>query len=294
MKLLFIFPAIIFFGCETVIPVDIPYTPSLVVDGAFNPDSVWSVKLSLSQHILNKYNYLQTEVIEDEDDIKMVTIRDENNALVESLFEYKPEGFFRGEYKGKTKPEINKTYRLEIETNSYGRVTASGHLPPVVPITSAKIENSSSDKGEPVRMITVEFSDDGNTANFYEMYIIGYSESPIYTDQGEGKKRSYRTVPFSISDPAYSEKVHNNSILFDDTLFSGKKIKFSLKIENNSGNIDRIVLRNITEDLYKLTVNRQLQAINDNNPFAEPVLIKGNIQGGYGIFTGFAASAYPL
>lgn len=274
MKSYLVFFVMLLMGCEMTVNINVPSTKMIVVDGVFNPDSTWAVTLSVNQYVLNKSS--QVDLIKD-NDIQAVTIRDEKNALVETL-QYKPGAGAKRKYIGQKKPVINQVYKIEIKTNSYGTVTASGMAPRVVPITSAKIDSIKS--GEKNRMVTVEFVDDGATANFYELYIVG--------------KDSHYLPLFSISDPAYSDNItDNHTLIFDDALFNGKPVKFTLKLVNTDDQVKQVVLRNISKDIYKTVVAWELQIENKGNPLAQSaVLVQGNIQNGYGIFAGYTASAY--
>ncbi|PGH39686.1 MAG: hypothetical protein CRN43_07565 [Candidatus Nephrothrix sp. EaCA] len=296
MKYLLISSALILLGCETVITVDMPKTkPKIVVDGVFNPDSVWAVKISLSQHVLNGTRY-EHDWIED-NEIKEITIRDENNTLIESLQykDKKSDYFIDRYYKGKSKPSPNKSYKLEILTASYGTVTASDAAPPSVPIASARIDSTSEADSKIVR---IEFSDDGNTADYYEIYLIGYSIESYYIkgyDNPPQKRRSYGKAGFIIKDdPAYEDRITNyETLIFDDALFNGKKATFNLK-KDSFRTPTQVVLRHISADFYKFAVSKKTQKENEENPFSEPVFIQGNVQDGFGIFAGYSVSVYQL
>jgi len=299
MKYLLIFAALILFGCEPIeITADIPKTkPKIVADGVFSPDSVWTVKLSLSQHVLNK----ETEYdLLGDNEVKSVTIKDENNKLIESLRRVK--GSDKNlHYRGQTAPEINKIYRIEIQTNSYGTVTASDAAPPSAPIASARVDSTRQENTGNGKIVHVEFSDDGNTADYYEIYIIGYEKYVDYHYDFDsdklikGKtKREYRIARFTIDDPAYENRiVDDKKLIVEDALFNGQKATFKLKMESYRMVLTQVILRHVSADFYKFVVSQKTQKESDG-PFSEPVFIQGNVQDGFGIFAGYSVSVHQL
>ena len=48
------------------------------------------------------------------------------------------------------------------------------------------------------------------------------------------------------------------------------------------------LLRTTTEEYYNYHYTRDLQASVENNPFAQPVLVFDNIDGGLGVFAGYS------
>ena len=81
------------------------------------------------------------------------------------------------------------------------------------------------------------------------------------------------------------------------------KDPFVLKIENaynQQGDIIRVpgdtfgvhtlhvLLRTTTEEYYNYNYTRDLQASVESNPFAQPVQVFDNIEGGLGIFAGYS------
>ena len=298
MKYLLIFAALILFGCEPIeITVDIPKTkPKIVVDGVFSPaDSAWTVKLSLNQHVLNKET--EYDALGD-NEIKSVTIKDENNKLIESLRRVK--GSNKNlHYLGQTAPEINKTYRIEIQTNSYGTVTASDAAPPSVPIAFAKVDSARQENTGNGKIVHVEFSDNGNTADYYEIYIIGYNKHFDY-DYINNKftedksKKKYSLAHFTIDDPAYEDRiVDDTKLIVDDALFNGKKATFKLKMKSYRLILSQVILRHVSADFYKFVVSKKIQKESDG-PFSEPVFIQGNVQDGFGIFAGYSVAVHQL
>lgn len=55
-----------------------------------------------------------------------------------------------------------------------------------------------------------------------------------------------------------------------------------------------VVLRTVTEEYYQYIYTRDLQASVEDNPFAQPVQIYDNIDGGLGIFAGYSQTQYDF
>ncbi len=175
-------------------------------------------------------------------------------------------------------PPDNATYKLKVSAPGFDPVQASQVMPATVPIISAtfEIDGAIDDDGEKVDELTIEFEDPAGIENFYSLnaYVVFDSQ---YTEE----------LSLGILDPITEEGM--DDYLLKDVTFDGKRYEWRFKayrfFEITEDVKMYVVLRSITADQYFFSRSVQLSYDNDDNPFAEPVIIHNNIEGGYGIFT---------
>jgi len=132
-------------------------------------------------------------------------------------------------------------------------------------------------------------SDNGNQDNYYQLLLVilddfdgnpsitGFStNSPLLADQGSPFGGEEDGTEFFFTDA-----------FFTDDAFSGESISLELSASYPSSPT-AIQYVSCTEEyyLYKLTLQNFYE--NNGNPFAQPVQIYSNIEGGLGIFAGYS------
>ncbi|RME09348.1 MAG: DUF4249 domain-containing protein [Bacteroidetes bacterium] len=175
-------------------------------------------------------------------------------------------------------PAEMATYELKISAPGFDPVQASQVMPPPVPIISAtfEIDGAIDDDGERVDELTIEFEDPAGVENYYSVFAY-----VVFDDQ--------YTEEFSLGslDPITEEGM--DDYLLKDVTFDGKRYEWRLKAYRFFELTDDVkmyvVLRSITADQYFFSRSVSLSYDTDDNPFAEPVIIHNNIEGGYGIFS---------
>lgn len=53
----------------------------------------------------------------------------------------------------------------------------------------------------------------------------------------------------------------------------------------------QLILRTLSKEYFQYVASQELQAYSYDDPFAQPVVIYGNVRGGLGIFAGFSEDA---
>ncbi len=109
-------------ACETPIDITIPggYTPTLVVDGDFNPDSIWSVKISKSLPIGGS-------VTPSELFIQDATVTIQGEAGQRETLVHTGNGVFRSQLG--VRPAIGEMYRLDVVSPDFESIYATSRAP---------------------------------------------------------------------------------------------------------------------------------------------------------------------
>ena len=94
--------------------------------------------------------------------------------------------------------------------------------------------------------------------------------------------------------PIFHVDEFENEIYFSDDYFNGAHYSFDFTIGSFFGGERvgpmRYVLESITPEYYKYLTSLRLQQDRADDPFAQPVQVFTNVEGGVGIFSGLAIS----
>jgi len=273
----------VFAGCEKYIEFDAEVkTPKIVVNGLFRPDSVWQLHVSNSLSVIDDG---QLKPIEN----ATVSISDANGNLVEQLVH---DEF--GYYRGTTFPVVGESYTVNASAPNYTSVSSSDKLPAAVAITSIDtVRNVDLDGFESMK-ITVGFTDpigenhyslrirevnaDGQGQVYYN-YIYCYSSDPTFENIGTDEGSTFG--------------------LFRDVVFDGQSHSVSFQIDSyyfDQGGLTgmEVVLQSATEAGYNYRLSFERYQNSDGNPFAQPVQVFSNVENGFGLFSGYSESVFPL
>lgn len=265
-------------ACELAVDVDVPREPTkATLNSLFTTDSVWQVQLKQDNFILDRKNFYLPV-----DDARVIIYQ--NDIALDTL-----ENQGRGVYLSKSKSPVNyDRYEVRAETDLYGTVTAASTVPIPVPIESGILQLRN-DELE----ITFAFEDPDNVDNFY---AVSLEEEFSYTFQGE-ERISYSSVPITSKDPMFREEDEQLSkLIFNDRLFSGKKISLTIKPQSMraGGKKYYLHLRTLSAELYQYETTFRLQWNIAGDPFAAPINVYSNVTNGYGIFGGYNESVFVI
>lgn len=186
---------------------------------------------------------------------------------------------------------VGKTYELRISAPNYESVTATQVLKNTTPIISAVYEENtvvySAEDGIQGRELSIKFKDTPNEKNYYAI-SARFKESD--NTNSAGKLQGFL---FPLG-PIVEEGT--TTLLLSDATFNGKEYDLKMGLFNNFENVEEIeiILYTITEDRYLYEKSLTSYNSGSNNPFAEPVVIHGNVIQGKGIFTMSAGSTFTV
>ncbi len=164
-----------------------------------------------------------------------------------------------------------ESYELIAEAPGFPIVTAVQTFPVTVPVMSATVN------GE---MLTLGFHDPPGTEDYY-----GVS---VFLKYGEGEWSRVWVSSFESIKPG---TYYYDGLLFSDQTFDGEYHEFDLKMEYYDENEEgqevqyKFVLSHTNGEMIRYYQTLESNEMAQSNPFAQPVIVYSNIEGGYGIFS---------
>lgn len=315
-------------ACNEPIEVsaDLPDRGNLItITGLFGADSAWSIDVTSSKAILDtKAFYGFGEIDLDPITNAKVTIRE--NSQVHDELVYSPKTFIIESWtyrssKADIHPVPGKTYDIEVTVPGRGTATATSFVPSpahltsviasteLTTITSHRINGPNKDPVSYRSAPTDIVIDDPAGENFYELIIRYYPveehapmpwwATPVFTKD----MRFHNTGLTPGGSVLQTSGDEYYTAIFSDSDPAAKQLKFSMMLpvqtnvdENNVESIRsdigyQLILRTLSKEYFQYVASQELQAYSYDDPFAQPVVIYGNVRGGLGIFAGFSEDA---
>ncbi len=95
-------------------------------------------------------------------------------------------------------------------------------------------------------------------------------------------------MTFDKDNGIYTDLFAEPLVLQDENIYDFQGNVFLVPGDTFGINTLHILLRTVTEEYYEYNYTRDLQASVENNPFAQPVQVLDNVEGGLGIFAGYS------
>ncbi len=292
------------YACEKIIEIDLEATePRLVMNALITPDSGVSIVLSRSMHILDNHQVVRITnamVKLYEDDVEVAQLQH----------------VATGKYTTAYTPKLGKTYRIEASAENFDDISAMCNLPLPVVITGLDTTIIKDEYSQAMLAFDVSFSDPAGESNYYMLEAFLRYTYEEYDPWGFSIDTLYQNADTVIVDTTWGiytmveryEPVYLNSndiileaissnygggLVFTDELINGKpyKIRATTYIwaygEEMTLNVH---LKSITRAyyMYMRTLSAHYSAQGD--PFAEPVFVFSNVEGGMGIVGGYTIS----
>lgn len=257
---------------EATVNVEVPeHTPALAITSEmFAGDTAIAVYVSQSAGILEDL---------DQNPIKDATVElFKNGELIVTLpyFELAPHFYVDNLPEPLSFESVE--YELKVSAPSLEPVSSKQIMPKAVEILSAEYdpEGAVNSEGDRVDEFTIEFQDPPGEENFYRLQV--WRENEFFTND----------VYLENLEPLAEE--YDGNIYLKDSSIDGKKYTWRVGTypyfsDPAAEEKFRVELFSITRDQYLFARSASLSYENDDNPFAEPVIVHGNIEGGNGIFS---------
>ena len=306
---------IVLSACETPIEINVSgdYTPVLVVDGDFNPDSVWSVEISKS--IATGNSVVPSELFIQNAIVSVLGESGQGETLVHTGM-----GVFRSQLG--TRPAIGEIYRLDVISPGFESVSATSSAPRLVSdFLDIQAVNTDS-LSEPLYRLRFSVTDLPGKS-YYRLWIDQVVPSCLresgYTsryDDPEGVP-AYQMIEFESPEPSFYHDASTldeppNALIqysgafrtpyFSDRLFEDSVREFELFIqpyifESEPELRFRLVVSGLSEELvlHERSFILQDEYLFEGDPiFGNPINIFSNVQGGLGIFSGYTNNSYRI
>jgi hypothetical protein len=270
-------------GCETTLELPVNNLPKLTIIAHLNNSSSWEapkvyVFSSLSASDSSSFHIpdnLEVEVTELETDysIRLEMVQVNGDQYFGFPDQFLKEGF---------------SYTISAFAPGFESVRATTRIPKPSTITNLNINNfriEPSTKNEFKNIVRYTITFDINHFESNQYYHL------VFYNQYEGKDTAFLVDP-ELSDDQPFLRHYDFGILIDrEDLIGGEPLSFDF-VDWVVGDHDLkkvfVELRTITKEYYKYHSSLARQLIVRQDPFAEPVPIFNNIEGGFGNFSGFS------
>lgn len=241
---------------EKEIQIDLPpYTPQPVVECYIEPGKPY--RLALFETV-DYFNLPNIPIIPDA--LVIITYNGVNDTLKYQIIPDTLEGKlynYIGDTTKKVPNDYSSPFSLYIKDNKGRVLTSTTYIPkPVVMDSIWFIFNKEGRATSNVRFQDVNYG----TEDFYRYIVV--VDPTIFTEKGD--------------------------LYFSDRLITSSTIQITSRSTVEPGFID-IYLMHLTTDHFNYIKSADEADNANGNPFAQPSLVKSNINGGVGIFTGINA-----
>lgn len=270
-----------FSACKRQIDVDIADpSPGAVLIAELNSDSLIKIRFSLTQSILKN---AEPDIINS----ASIDILDADSNLLETITHY-GSGFYRSSV---LKPEYKKKYLFRIHSNS--RVFSCDETMP--DSISATLKDTGRVIFQGIRdffQMKVNIADHVSDKNYYAFRVKRHYKQYSGTDTIQREEwMDISSVDIVLTEnplTSFSEKF----IIFDDRYFNG----FQREIEFGVGRLFRrtnqktesleLMISTLSESAYHYYTSVNEHLYYQNDPFAQPTLLNGNVDGALGAIVG--------
>lgn len=263
-------------ACQKIRYEDFPdHEPLLTINSFFGTDSLASMQLLPSQGIGDSPFF---EGIEG-----ATVVVWEGAQPVGQLRMIKP-----GYYQADTlHPQKEKTYTLKVSAPGYPDAEATTSLPSAPTTEAIKITRSpASTADEPLLRLSLKLQDAAGQ-DYYALKV--YHLAPDY---GSDELKEYRN-PLTVHFLAPINEFYTPfGEVFSDQSFDGKSYELLADIESYSGIEIYIQISKVNEDFYHYFKTYNAHKNYGEQIFSEPQEVYLNVEGGFGIFGGYASQYY--
>lgn len=287
-------------GCQTVVEVEIPDRPSQLVMNSLNSaDSAWHITLSASKGILEPGELepiLTAKITIESSEGEVETI---DQTTFTPTHEWPV-------YASANKIKQGITYTITAEVPGFNRAIGTAHVPKAVAIDKIDTASVLVD-GIAATEVRITFSDKAETKDYYDIKLYAVSEIPFDTATGTFEPTTYITeIPYRIA----SESFFGSGSLvtaFEDLTFNGRQYAHVISFDDyylNQFGFDTLAafipiklvaeLRTVSEAYYLYRVSSDTYQRTSFDPFAQPVQVYNNVEGGFGIIGAYSSSRDTL
>lgn len=287
MKLLhistFTLLAIFILSCEKEIPLDDEQIKArIVINSVFAANDTLRIHLSESRNILHN-NGGQLPNITDAS-AKLYDVND--NDL--GTFIHDVDGNY---YLPTPFPQAGEIYTLKVSHPNFDDVLTTSTTPSIVSI----LQLDTTRIGDQLYM-DININDNPNQNNYYSLVIRTHFTDTWEVEPGVFETNTYEYDSWICTKDISAEGTTSETgdicsveLLFSDKTFNGTNHTFKVSdYYNESADYKLVILRSMSEDLFKYRVTYNNYEENSGNPFGEPVQVYSNVEDGFGIFSGYS------
>ena len=295
-------------SCELVTQIDIPEEPrKAVINSVMTPDSTWWIAISTSIPMKTNINLrIQNP---------LVTLTDGNGQLIpltmdDSGFDPHMQGLSRAIiYTSTSRPAVGMTYHILVKGTNVLSATATAQTPTRVELLNARLDSANMITGNNdftswVAMpIEFTFDDPAGQGDFYYPTLTAYYSylpDPVTGDiTSSAPQRNFQLLESPPTRAVFGSGREIGAL--SDKDFDGERhtvnayaMMWNLGRANERVDSVHLYLSHVGEEYHRYFQTTDLYIRTRSNPFAEPVQIYTNVEGGLGIFAGVTPSYWDF
>ncbi len=278
--------------------------PKLVLNSEIIPGRPWRVDVSRSVGSYQAGNPSDSTFTVTDATVSILHGDQEQSQLrLDSLRQYSARQFL---------PEEGEQYTVRVSAPNLETATATDRVPHMPPTTLSS-DLLSGEQNQRNRLLQFTIDDPPGVDNYYH---IALQKRAFVRDSASIDTIGLTDVYFETSNRSIIEEMRNlgglaesefnfyvgRSAILTDVLFGGTRHTVRLRVNDQQSFLRsdpvpndgfprieyRLYVSALSEDLYQFLHTRRLQNRTEENPFAEPVEVHSNVNGGYGIVAGRA------
>jgi hypothetical protein len=289
-------------GCDFQRTVDVEppgHEPKLVLNGEIASGSYWRLDVSQSLGAFEPGSPSDSTLTVTDATVSVFEEGNRQGQLrLDSLNQYSTRQFV---------PEPGRQYTVRVSAPDLGTAEATDRVPPVPPMRLETEKTSGLVPNDYNRALQLTIDDPPNTDNYYHIRLQknGYFRDGTSIDTTGVTDMRFQTRNRPILDEM-EQVLENNGqyyygrdATFTDVLFGGTRHTLRLLVGDGQGiysnpeegdgypRVEYILYVSVlSEDAYQFDRTKRIFEQADGNPFAEPVDIHSNVEGGYGVVAG--------
>lgn len=198
-----------------------------------------------------------------------------------------------GSYQSTLIPVSGRSYTVKVIHPVYGIATAKDFLPPLPDVSTYQIDHYGNRQEKNKVFFRLQFHDNPSTTDYYRVNVYTLGKRWVQNTFGDSTiQEDYNWArPELISDLTDTVRDNGYFMLFSDKSFNGtdKELKFWFKGIDTARAIEaQVVVRFEQVTTAHYDYYRTLERYHQTDQNEEPVHVFGNIDNGYGIFSGAA------
>ncbi len=270
--------AVLLPACSKPVEIDLPeMQPKLVINSFFKVGGKFEVHVSTTKGILST----------DTTNLKNATVSLYANGVFQGNLVHSEDGVYLHDT---VIVRSDITYKIMVSAPSLESVEAQDKAPEPTVLESVYYDQRAypDSEGGHYYKINLEFTDDPNSLNYYELVMLDYNDEEQYS-----VVRLWGDNEIVIINEG-DEEFYSGLCVFSDELFNGSPYSLRLKTTHwISDNKKEMYLLSVSETFYRFRKSWIRHAYSQypdiTNPTG-PVRLFSNVTGGYGIFAGYAES----
>lgn len=284
-------------GCEQVVDLEgAEHEPKLVLQSRFVPGQPWKVEVSHSRGAFEPGDVLESSYTVTDATVEIYQADTKLGKLeLDSLDRYSSPALT---------PEPQTPYTVRVSAPELGTVEATDQAPALPPARVSLLSIENAENAHYDRILRLTIDDPEETNNYYHLTL----HRKEYYGNGEVFEYNYSTfltrtraiVNEMGVTTEQQNKYRGSEARFTDALFDGRTYDLDLQVSSRIPPINDeepleeqktheeyiLILRILSEHSYEYRRTERLSGQTIVNPFAEPVNVHSNVEGGYGLVGG--------